>query len=90
MNEDRFLGIPVDSLTMEETIDRIDKAIKENKRIRQVSVNAGKMISMQKDKELYNSVVSCDIISADGQSIVWAARLSLGKENCLAGLPVVI
>jgi N-acetylglucosaminyldiphosphoundecaprenol N-acetyl-beta-D-mannosaminyltransferase len=74
-----LLGIPVDSLTMEDTIDRIDKAIKENKRIRQVSLNAGKMISMQKNKELYNSVMSCDIISADGQGIIWAGRF-LGKH----------
>jgi N-acetylglucosaminyldiphosphoundecaprenol N-acetyl-beta-D-mannosaminyltransferase len=64
---------------MEETIYLIDKAIKENKRIRQVSINAGKVVSIQKDKELYNSVVSCDIISPDGQSIVWAS-LFLGKH----------
>lgn len=69
-----FLGIPIDTLTMEETIARIDLAIRENKSIRQVSVNAGKMVLIQNDKELYNSVVSCDIISPDGQSIVWASR----------------
>jgi len=74
-----LLGIPVDSLTMAETIDKIDKAIKENKQIRQVSLNAGKMISMQKNKELYNSVVSCDIISPDGQGIIWAGHF-LGKH----------
>ncbi|MGA2408211.1 MAG: WecB/TagA/CpsF family glycosyltransferase [Bacteroidales bacterium] len=73
-----FLGIPVDSLTMEETLDRIDLAIRENKRIRQVSINAGKVVLIQHDKELYNSVVSCDIISPDGQSIIWASRF-LGK-----------
>jgi N-acetylglucosaminyldiphosphoundecaprenol N-acetyl-beta-D-mannosaminyltransferase len=74
-----LLGIQIDALTMDETIDRIDKAIKENKKIRQVSINAGKLVLIQKNKELYNSVVSCDIISADGQSIVWAGRF-LGKH----------
>lgn len=74
-----FLGIPVDSLTMEETIDRVNEAIDKNKRINHVVINAGKIVLMQKDKELYNSVVSCDIINADGQSIVWAARF-LGKK----------
>jgi len=73
-----FLGIPIDTLTMEETIARIDLAIRENKSIRQVSVNAGKMVLIQQDKELYNSVISCDIISPDGQSIVWASHF-LGK-----------
>jgi N-acetylglucosaminyldiphosphoundecaprenol N-acetyl-beta-D-mannosaminyltransferase len=74
-----ILGISVDSLTMVETIDQIDRAIKENRRIRQVSVNAGKMVLIHKSKELYDSVVSCDIINADGQSIVWAGRF-LGKH----------
>ncbi len=80
MKTDRidFLGIPVDVLTMKETVDRVDTAILENKNLQHVVINAGKVVSMQKDKELFNSVVSCDIINADGQSIVWAARF-LGK-----------
>lgn len=73
-----FLGIPVDSLTMSETISLIDDAIRQNKRINHVVINAGKVVSMQTDKQLFESVVSCDIINADGQSIVWAARF-LGK-----------
>lgn len=69
-----FLGIPVDALSMIETINQVNEAILENRRINHVVINAGKVVLMQKDKELYNSVVSCDIINADGQSIVWAAR----------------
>jgi N-acetylglucosaminyldiphosphoundecaprenol N-acetyl-beta-D-mannosaminyltransferase len=74
-----FLGIPVDSHSMEETIERIDEAIRSNEHINHVVINAGKVVSMMKDKELFNSVLSCDIINADGQSIVWAARF-LGKN----------
>jgi N-acetylglucosaminyldiphosphoundecaprenol N-acetyl-beta-D-mannosaminyltransferase len=74
-----ILGIPIDTYTMGETIACIDKAIKENKRLRQVSINAGKMVLIQNDKYLHNSVVSCDIISPDGQSIVWASRF-LGRS----------
>jgi N-acetylglucosaminyldiphosphoundecaprenol N-acetyl-beta-D-mannosaminyltransferase len=74
-----FLGIPVDSLTMQETIDRIEKSIQTNTRINHVVLNAGKIVSMQTDKQLLESVVSCDLINADGQSIVWAARF-LGKR----------
>ncbi len=73
-----FLDIPVDALTMQETIKLVDDSIQENKQINHVVINAGKVVSMQKDKELFNSVVSCDLINADGQSIVWAARF-LGK-----------
>jgi N-acetylglucosaminyldiphosphoundecaprenol N-acetyl-beta-D-mannosaminyltransferase len=69
-----FLGIQVDALTMSETIDLINKAIQKNERINHVAINAGKFVLMQKNRELYNSVVSCDIINADGQSIIWAAK----------------
>jgi N-acetylglucosaminyldiphosphoundecaprenol N-acetyl-beta-D-mannosaminyltransferase len=74
-----FLGIPVDSLSMLETIELIDKGIRRNKHINHVVINAGKVVSMQTNNQLFESVVSCDMISADGQSIVWAARF-LGKQ----------
>jgi N-acetylglucosaminyldiphosphoundecaprenol N-acetyl-beta-D-mannosaminyltransferase len=74
-----FLGIPVDCISMQETISIIDEAIQEDRKISHVVINAGKVVAMQNDKQLFESVVSCDIINADGQSIVWAARL-LGKH----------
>ena len=74
-----FLGIPVDAITMNETLNLVDEAIREGKKINHVVINAGKIVLMQKDNELYNSVLSSDIINADGQSIIWAARF-LGKK----------
>lgn len=69
-----FLGIPIDALSMSETIHRIDESIRQNKKINHVVVNAGKVVAMQKDVQLFKSVVTCDIINADGQSIIWATR----------------
>jgi N-acetylglucosaminyldiphosphoundecaprenol N-acetyl-beta-D-mannosaminyltransferase len=69
-----FLNIPIDALTMQETLKHIDDAIQQKGRINHVVVNAGKVVAMQTDKELFESVVSCDLINADGQSIVWASR----------------
>jgi N-acetylglucosaminyldiphosphoundecaprenol N-acetyl-beta-D-mannosaminyltransferase len=70
-----FMNIPVDALTMSQTIDLVDEAIREDRNIHHVVINAGKVVLMQTDQQLFQSVVSCDIINADGQSIVWAARL---------------
>ncbi|MCB0633650.1 MAG: WecB/TagA/CpsF family glycosyltransferase [Saprospiraceae bacterium] len=70
-----FMNIPVDALTMDQTINLVDDAICEGRNIHHVVINAGKVVLMQTDQQLYQSVVSCDIINADGQSIVWAARL---------------
>ena len=64
---------------MADTIKSIDEAIVADKRINHVVINAGKVVLMQKDEKLYNSVTSCDIINADGQAIVWAVRF-LGKK----------
>jgi len=74
-----FLGIPVDAITMQETINTIDHAIQTSKKINHVVINAAKVVSMQSDKKLFESIVNCDLINADGQSIVWAARF-LGKR----------
>jgi N-acetylglucosaminyldiphosphoundecaprenol N-acetyl-beta-D-mannosaminyltransferase len=82
MSEERridFLGIPLDTLTMEETVEHIDRTIRDGGRINHVVINAGKVVAMQDNRELFESVVTCDLINADGQSIVWAARM-LGKK----------
>ena len=71
----KFLNIPIDAITMSETLERVDLAIKLKKQIHHTVVNAGKVVMMQTDKELAKSVLEADIINADGQSIVWAANL---------------
>lgn len=68
-------NIPVDALTMAETIHLIDKSIIEKRPIHHVVINAAKVVNAQKDPVLKESIVSCDIINADGQAIVWASRL---------------
>ena len=74
-----FLNIPISSITMEQTLQEVEKAILNRKQIHHSVVNAGKIVLMQSDKELEESVISADIINADGQAVVWAASL-LGKE----------
>ena len=66
--------IPVDVLTMQETVDLIDAAISQKKPIHHVAINAAKVVNARKDKSLKDSIVNCDIISADGQAIVWASH----------------
>ena len=69
-----FMGIPLDTYSMKETIALIDNSIQLGNRINHVVINAGKVVAMQKDAQLRESVITCDLINADGQSIVWAAR----------------
>ena len=69
-----ILNAPIDSLTKEQSIEKIVNSIRENKQIHHVVVNAGKLVNMQRDVELFNSVIGSDIINADGQSIIWASK----------------
>ncbi len=69
------LGYPVDALTHEKTIEIIDRIIAENKTLYQTVINAAKIVKMRKDKDLEESVVTADLINADGQGVVWASRI---------------
>lgn len=85
-----LLNLPVDSVTMEETISIIDKAIATVKPIHHVVVNAAKMVNAQKDLKLRESIVNCDIINADGQAVVWASRiLNKPLPERVAGIDVM-
>ena len=75
MNRISICNIPVDALTMQQTISLVDKAILEKKSIHHVVINAVKVVNAQKDINLKESIANCDIINADGQGIVWASRL---------------
>jgi N-acetylglucosaminyldiphosphoundecaprenol N-acetyl-beta-D-mannosaminyltransferase len=74
-----FLNIPIDAITMQETLERVENAIVVNKQIHHTVVNAGKVVLMQTDKELEKSVIDADIINADGKAVVWAANF-LGQK----------
>ena len=70
-----ILKTPIDCLTMSETKQLIDEAIQHKNQIHHTVVNAGKIVQMHSDKQLYESVVNADIINADGQAVVWASKI---------------
>jgi N-acetylglucosaminyldiphosphoundecaprenol N-acetyl-beta-D-mannosaminyltransferase len=85
-----FLDIPLDALTMDETINKIDEAIFLNKQVHHCVINAGKVVKIQSDKILKESVINSDIINADGMSIVWAARfLGYNIPERVAGIDLM-
>jgi N-acetylglucosaminyldiphosphoundecaprenol N-acetyl-beta-D-mannosaminyltransferase len=86
----RICGIPVDALTMEQTLALIDRAIQDKSPVHHVVVNAAKMVNAQKNAELKKSIVDCDIINADGKSIVWASRfLNCALPERVAGIDLM-
>ncbi len=70
----QLFNIPIDCLTMQETLKFIISAIKKRKQLHHIVVNAGKIVAMQKDPEFFKSVINSDIINADGQAVIWASE----------------
>ncbi len=70
-----ILGIEIDNISQDEVFKIVDKAILEKRQIHLEGVNAGKIIDMQSDKMLSDSVHNSSLITADGQSVIWASKV---------------
>jgi len=69
------LGCPLDVITMDQAVARCEQAIASRRYLQHMSVNAAKLVALHDDPELHRMIASCGLITADGQSVVWAARL---------------
>lgn len=86
----KLLQVDIHNLSMQETLSLIERAILENKQIHHTVVNAGKIVSLQKDTQLRESVNAADIVNADGQAVVWAARfLGIPLKERVAGIDLM-
>ena len=70
-----LFGVPIDNLTLTETVGRVEAMIRAGPTHQHVVVNVDKIVKLQKDDQLRVAIVGCDLINADGQLIVWASRL---------------
>lgn len=73
------MGSPMDSASMDESIAHIEQRILNNEFTQHVVVNVAKLVAMQTDTELAQSVNACDVINIDGMGVVLGARL-LGHD----------
>lgn len=85
------LGCPVDTLDMSETLARCIELIGDPLPRRQVSVNAAKLLQCASDEKMAAFVAESDLVSADGQSVVWASRF-LGRPlpERVAGIDLML
>jgi N-acetylglucosaminyldiphosphoundecaprenol N-acetyl-beta-D-mannosaminyltransferase len=83
--------LPIDPLTLEQAVERVDLAVRSQKRLRIGVVNAAKVVKMTGDPLLRDDVLSSNLLLADGTSIVWARRL-LGRPlpERVAGIDLML
>ena len=91
MNKINILNTHIHNFTMQETLQIVDDSINQEKQLHHVVVNAGKIVSMQTDMQLRESVNESDLINADGQAVVWASKV-LGKplKERVAGIDLMV
>lgn len=74
-NRHEILGTYVNALTMDETVDEVERIVDAGVPTQHVVINASKVNLMEGDPELREIVNACPLINADGASIVWAAHV---------------
>lgn len=74
-----LLGLPLDTLTMEQSVQRCDELIASKGPHQHVVINAAKVVAAFDDPELARIIKNCSLVNADGQSVVWAGRV-LGQR----------
>jgi N-acetylglucosaminyldiphosphoundecaprenol N-acetyl-beta-D-mannosaminyltransferase len=67
-----MFGLPVDPVTLAEAVEICRQAVHDHRRLLVGVVNAAKVVNLRRDPALREAIISCDLLLADGQSIVWA------------------
>ena len=85
-----FLSVPLDPLTMDETVVRCRELILSGRPAQHVVLNAGKCVLMHDEPDVAEIVRRCDLVNADGQGVVWAARfLGIAVPERVAGIDLM-
>src|SRR6476646_3646969 len=71
----RILNCCVDRLDMEQTLERCREVIESRGYAQHMAVNAAKIVTMHDDPRLAEIVNGCELVNADGQSVVWASKV---------------
>ena len=86
----QVLGPPIDDLTLEETLDVVDQFVASHRVHQHVVVNVTKVVQADRDPALRAILEACDLVNADGQPIVWAARwLGTPLRERVAGIDLM-
>jgi N-acetylglucosaminyldiphosphoundecaprenol N-acetyl-beta-D-mannosaminyltransferase len=70
-----FIGLPLDPLKLDETVTAVETLVDARTPGQHCVLNASKVVLAQQDDRLRRIIRECALVNADGQSVVWAARL---------------
>lgn len=70
-----LFGVPVDALDMATTLRTVRGFVDCGAPHQHVCLNAAKVVELAGNSELVRAVARCELISVDGQAVVWASKL---------------
>ncbi|MFQ5886592.1 MAG: WecB/TagA/CpsF family glycosyltransferase, partial [Anaerolineae bacterium] len=73
-----ILGVPVDNVTQEEALARVEAFIENGRPHQVVTVNPEFVVAAQSDAKFFQVLKEADLSLPDGVGLLWAARF-LGK-----------
>jgi N-acetylglucosaminyldiphosphoundecaprenol N-acetyl-beta-D-mannosaminyltransferase len=69
------LGCPIDAVDMDQALARCEHFVDERGFAQHMAINAAKIVAMRDDPQLREIIARCELVTADGQAIVWASRV---------------
>jgi N-acetylglucosaminyldiphosphoundecaprenol N-acetyl-beta-D-mannosaminyltransferase len=69
------LGCAIDRLDRGATLRAIEATIDGRGYMQHMAINAAKLVAMHDDPRMREIIAGCELVNADGQSVVWASRL---------------
>ncbi|WP_165249050.1 WecB/TagA/CpsF family glycosyltransferase [Adlercreutzia sp. ZJ141] len=86
----KVLGVPIDPWSMAQTVEACDRIVREGCFAHLMGVNADKLLQMRDDPWMDACVRRCEVVNADGASMVMAAeRLGVDVPERVAGVDLM-
>ena len=74
MSRMKFMNTEIDNLTMQETLQAIDRLIQEDKSAYVVTPNVDHIVQLETSKELQEVYENASLILTDGKPLLWIAK----------------
>jgi N-acetylglucosaminyldiphosphoundecaprenol N-acetyl-beta-D-mannosaminyltransferase len=71
----QILGCPIDRVDLDQALRICEEAIASSGFAQHMAINVAKLMALREDQQLRESIERCELVTADGQPIVWASRL---------------
>src|SRR3989440_5914592 len=69
------LGCAIDRVDMDAALARCEELVRDGRFAQHMAVNAAKLVTMRDDPEMREITARCELVTADGQGVVWASRV---------------